>query len=134
MSRRLLQSSAIALVTWLPFFAIWTLVTMSFGRFPLSTVLASSLIAMGTAGLLGIAAWSACRRWPWPLGFKLRFDLLQIVLAVSYGDTWTGALYVLESMRGAAGVSALLTWPGFARQTMLGIWFYAVLAGIAHAV
>jgi two-component system, LytTR family, sensor kinase len=134
MSRTLLQRGAIALLTWLPFFAIWTLVTMSFGRFPLSTVLASSLISMGSAGLLGIGVWYACKRWPWPLGFKLRFYLLQIVLALLYGTTWTATICLLEYARGATGLAALLTWPGLARQTMLGVWFYAVLAGIGHAV
>ena len=131
---RTIRRCAIAVVTWLPFFAIWTLVTMSFGRIAFLRVLTSSLISMGSAGLLGIAVWFACRRWPWPLGFKLRFYLLQIVLAVMYGVSWTAAICLLEYMRGAPGLAALLSWSALARQSLMGIWFYAVFAGISHAV
>ena len=134
MGRTLIRRCAIAVVAWLPFFAIWTLVTMTFGRIAFSTVLTSSLISMGSAGLLGIAVWFACRRWPWPHGFKLQFYLLQIVLAMAYGAAWTAAICLLEYVRGAPGLAALLSWPALVRQTLMGIWFYAVFAGISHAV
>jgi two-component system LytT family sensor kinase len=128
------RRAAIAFVLWLPFFVIWTIAAMSFGRVPFASVLAGSLISMGSAGLLGIAVWYASRRWPWPFGFRLRFYLLQIALAVTYGVAWTTAIGLLEYLRGAEGLQSLLSWPGFVRQTMLGIWFYAVIAGISHTV
>src|SRR5262249_53499133 len=134
MDRTWIRRSAIAVVTWLPFFAIWTLVTMSVGRFALATVLTSSLITMGTAGLLGIAVWFACRRWPWPLGFTLDFYLLQIGLAVVYGAARTAAICLLQDLRASPNLSALMARPALFRQTVMGMWFYAVFAGISHAV
>src|SRR5260370_37472179 len=86
-----------------PFFAFWFLVALSFARAGLSAVLIGSLISMGSAGLLGIPVWQASRRWPWPLGFKLKFYLVQIVLAVVYGGASTAAVYALESPRSRNG-------------------------------
>jgi hypothetical protein len=70
---KIIRRCAIALAAWLPFFALWVLFAMSFARDPFSAIFVSSLITMGIAGLLGIAVWQLCRRWPWPLGFKLSF-------------------------------------------------------------
>lgn len=134
MGRTWLRPCAVAVVMWLPFFAIWTLVTMSFGSLAWPTVLANSLISMGSAGVLGIAVWYACRRWPWPHGFDVKFYLLQLVLAIVYGALWTAAICLMEYRRGAPGLAALLTWPALARQSLMGVWFYAVFAGISHSV
>jgi len=130
-----LRRSAIALLIWLPFFAIWALVTVSSpGHPPIPEVLAGSLVTVGSAGLLGIAVWFACRRWPWPLQFELRFYLLQIGLAVIFGIAWTVAIVVLEYLRGSPTLDLLSSRSALMRQAILGIWFYAVLAGIMHSV
>ena len=133
MRGNVIRRCAVAVATWFPFFAIWTLVTMSFGGNPLSAVLRDSLIAMGSAGLLGIAVWHLCRRWPWPLGFKLNFYLVQILLAVMYGVGWTAVVWLLEYASGSSA-QGLWSWSALGRQASMGIWFYAVFAGISHAV
>jgi hypothetical protein len=43
------------------FFRALGLIAMSFARDPLSAILASSLMIMGSAGLLGVAVWQLCR-------------------------------------------------------------------------
>src|SRR5260370_10995412 len=134
MVRKLIQRCAIALAGWLPFFAIWLLVAMSFARDRFSAVLIGSLVSMGSAGLLGIAVWYVCQRWPWPLGFRLSFYLLQISFAVVYGVAWTAVVYGLEFLRRGIAVKAFWSWPVLDRQMLMGIWFYAVFAGISHAV
>jgi len=129
------RRSAIAIVAWLPFFAIWTLTAVSFSaQIPLLSVLISSMVAIGSAGVLGLAVWFACQRWPWPSGFSWRFYATQIVLAACYGAAWSAAVLGLELLRGAPGAAALATWPVLVRQTVLGMWFYAVIAGMFHAV
>ena len=132
MGRDVIRRCAIGIVAWLPFFVLWTAVAMSSGQITLRAALAGGLISMGSAGLLGILVWFACERWRWPLGFSLSFYVLQIVLAVVYGATWTVVTFVLDYLRGAA--PGVWSWPAMGRQTLLGIWFYAVLAGISHAV
>ena len=130
----LIRRCAVAIAAWLPFFAIFFLVSVSTGRERVSAALILSLICMGTAGLLGIAVWYACRRWPWPLGFRLSFYSLQIFFAFVYGVVWTAIVYGLEFLQMRQALTRATTWPALARDLLLGVWFYAVLAGIAYAV
>jgi two-component system, LytTR family, sensor kinase len=58
--------------------------------------------------------------------------VLQIGLAVVYGATWTVVTFLLDYLRGAT--PGVWSWAAMGRQTLLGIWFYAVLAGISYAV
>src|SRR5258708_7419066 len=134
MVRKLIKRCAIALAAWLPFFAIWLLVAMSFARDRFSAVMMESLSAMGSAGLLGLAVWYVCQRWPWPLGFKLNFYLLQIFFAMVYGIAWTASIYGVESLRVRNALQGFWSWAVLGRQTLMGVWFYAVFAGISHAV
>src|SRR5437016_1513054 len=134
MVHKLIKRCAIALAAWLPFFTIWLLVAMSFARDRFSAVLIGSLVSMGSAGLLGIAVWYVCQHWPWPLGFRLNFYLLQISFAVAYGVAWTAVVYGLEFLRRGSAAEAFWSWSALGRQMLMGIWFYAVFAGISHAV
>jgi len=134
MIRPIIRRCAIALAAWLPFFALWVLFATSFARDPFSTILLTSLISMGSAGLLGIAVWQASRRWVWPLGFNLKFYLLQIFFGLIYAAAWTIAIYGLESLRRGGAVPGFWTWPVMCRQLLIGIWFFAIFAGISHAV
>jgi hypothetical protein len=132
MGRILIRRCLIGLAAWVPFFALWTAVAMSSGTVTLATALAGGVISMGSAGALGVLVWFACKRWPWPSEFQLGFYALQIVLAIAYAVVWTTAVFALESVRGSS--DALWSWTAFGRTALLGIWFYAVLAGMFHAV
>ncbi len=134
MVRKVLRRCAIALVAWLPFFAIWVLVGISFGRDRFSAILIGSLISVGSAGVLGIGVWHACRRWPWPLGFKLSFYLRQIFFAVGYGAAWAAAVVGLEFLRGRNALQGSSSLSALGRQMALGVWFYAAFAGLSYAV
>jgi len=134
MSRGLIRQCAIGVAAWLPFFALWTAVAMSSGLMTLRAALLSASIAMGSAGVLGVLVWLACRRWPWPLGFRLWFYALQIGLAIVYGVVWTGMVFVLESWLDPSATGRLWSLGSWVRQTLLGIWFYAVFAGLSHTV
>src|SRR5260370_4606915 len=89
---------------------------------------------MGSAGLLGIAVWYVCQRWPWPHGFKLNFYLLQISFAMVYGIAWAASIYGVESLRVRNALQGFWSWAVLRRQTLMGVWFYAVFAGISHAL
>ena len=129
-----MKRCAIALAAWLPFFALWILFAVSFSHDRFSLILLGSLITMGSAGLLGIAVWHLCRRWPWPLRFTLSFYLLQIFFALGYAATWTMAVYGLESLRRGSLLQGFWTFPIICRQLLTGIWFYAISAGLSYAV
>jgi len=132
MRRFPIRRCLIGVAAWLPFFALWTAVAMSSGTVPLKTALAGGVVSTGCAGALGVLVWAACKRWPWPPEFRLGFYALQIILAIAYSVAWTTAVFTLESLRGSG--AGLWTWAVWGRTALLGVWFYAVLAGMFHAV
>jgi LytS/YehU family sensor histidine kinase len=90
---------------------------------------------MGTASLLGIAAWHVCQRWPWPLQLDLKFYLLHIFFASLYSILWTLSTLVLDSLRRGTNLvwdfwrSPFLGW-----QLLMGVWLYGLFAGVSYAV
>jgi signal transduction histidine kinase len=135
MMRKAIQRYALVFVAWLPFFALWALFAMMYAHFRFSVALAVSMISMGTAGLLGIAVWHVCQRWPWPLRLSLRFYLLQVLLAALYSVAWVLSADVLDSIRRGSRVlqdvwhSPVLGW-----QLLMGLWLYGLFAGVSYAV
>jgi len=134
MRGRLVRQCAIGFAVWLPFFVLWTTVALSSGQVSIRAALTGALISMGSAGLLGIPVWIASQRWPWPLGFRLRFYLLQIGLAIVYGGIWAILVLSLESLVNPHLRASLWAPGSVTRMVLLGIWFYAVFAGLSHAV
>ncbi len=126
---------AIVFAAWLPFFAIWVLYAMAYAHYRLPAALVTSLISMGSASLLGIAAWHVCQRWPWPHRLDLKFYLQQIFFASVYSILWSISVEVLGSLRRGASLfqgfwkSPFLPW-----QLLTGVWLYGVFAGVSYAV
>lgn len=133
MIRKVIRRCAIVLAAWLPFFALWVLFAVSFAHDRFSAIFVASLISMGSAGLLGVAVWYVCRRWPWPLGFTLNFYLLQVFFALIYAVVWTIAVYGLESLRRGSALQGFWSWPALWRQLLIGMQFYAIFAGVSYA-
>jgi two-component system LytT family sensor kinase len=131
---RVIRRYAIVLAAWLPFFAIWVLYAMVYAHYRLSAAVVTSLISMGTASLLGIAAWHVCQRWPWPLHLDLKFYLLQIFFASLYSILWSIVAFGLESLR--RGTSPWDFWraPFLGWQLLMGIWLYGLIAGVSYSV
>src|SRR5215470_16218280 len=134
MLRKVINRCAIVFAAWLPFFVLWVLFALSFARDPFRTVFVASLITMGSAGLLGIAVWHTCRRWPWPLRFNLRFYLLHVAFAVLYAAAWTIAVFAIESLRRGGLAPGFWSRPILVRQLLIGFWFYAIFAGVSYTV
>jgi signal transduction histidine kinase len=134
MIREGIRRYAIVLAAWLPFFAIWVLYAMVYAHYRLSPAVVTSLISMGSASLLGIAAWHVCQRWPWPLQLDLKFYLLHIFFASAYSIFWSIATSALESLR--RGTNPLDFWraPFLGWQLLMGVWLYGLFAGVSYAV
>ena len=133
MLRNIIRRIGIALAVWLPFFALWFVVAFSSSREPFSVVLLASLFSMGTAGLVGIPVWYACKRWPLPHAFRFSFYLLHLGLAALYGTAWTALTCLVALLRGSLTIKQL-TLAGVGRQVVLGGWCYAIFTGISYAV
>jgi signal transduction histidine kinase len=134
MIRQVIQRYVIVLAAWLPFFAIWVLYAMVYAHYRFSAAVATSLISMGSASLLGIAAWQVCRHWPWPLHLDLKFYLLHIFFASLYSILWSIAAFGLESLR--RGTNPLDFWraPFLGWQLLMGVWLYGLIAGVSYSV
>ena len=133
--RKVIQSYAVAFAAWLPFFALWTLFAMTYAHFRLSAALAISLISMGSAGLLGLAVWHVCRRWPWPLRLSWKFYLLQVLLSALYSILWVFSANALDSLhRGTSLLPEFAQSPVLGWQLLMGLWLYGLLAGVSYAV
>ncbi len=132
MIRRVIKRFAIVFAAWLPFFAIWVLYARSYAHYSWRDALLTSMISMGSASMLGVAAWHVCQRWPWPFRLNLKFYLLQIVLASMYSFLWSIAVYWLDSIRRGAlpgfWKNPLLGW-----QLLTGLWLYGLFAGVSYA-
>ena len=134
MIREVIRRYAIVLVAWLPFFAIWVLYAMVYAHYRLSAAIVTSLISMGSASLLGIAAWHVCQRWPWPLQLDLKFYLLHILFASVYSIFWCVAAFGLESLRRGTNPWDFWRAPFLGWQLLMGVWLYGLFAGISYAV
>jgi signal transduction histidine kinase len=135
MMRKAIKRHAIVLAAWLPFFAIWVLIAMSYAHYRLPAALVTSMISMGTASVLGIAVWHLCQQRPWPLRLSLKFYLLQILFASVYSVLWTSSVIGLESIRrGTNGFRDFWVSPVFGWQILMGLWLYGLFAGVSYAV
>lgn len=134
MVRKVIRRCAIVLAAWLPFFTVWVLFAMSYSHTRFSAAFVASLIFMGSAGLLGIAVWYLCRRWPLPLDFSLGFYVRQLLFAFAYAATWTTVVYLLDLLRAGSGPHEVWSWAVVCRQILIGIEFYSIFAGISYAV
>ena len=134
MIRKVLKRCAIVLAAWLPFFIIWVLFGMSYPNARFSMVFHASVIFMGTAGVLGIAVWYLCKRWPLPLDFSLSFYLRQLIFALVYAAAWITAVYGLDLLRSGNVPPDFWSWQVVIRQILIGVEFYAIFAGISYAV
>jgi hypothetical protein len=130
-----IKGYAVALAAWLPFFSIWVLYAMSYGKYGLAAAVVTSLISMGSASLLGIACWYVCRRWPWPLRLDLKFYCVQASFAFAYALLWSMAVYGFESLRrGANPLHGFWQYQFLPWQLLTGIWLYGLFAGVSYAV
>jgi signal transduction histidine kinase len=133
--RRVIRRYATVLAAWLPFFVIWVLFAMLYAHYPLRAALLTSLIAMGSASMLGIAVWHVCQHRPWPFRLDLKFYLLQVFFAAVYSIVWNLSAYSLESIRrGANPLQDLSRSPLLGWQLLTGVWLYGLFAGVSYAV
>jgi len=107
---------------------------MVYAHYRFSAALVTSLISMGTASLLGIAAWHVCKRWPWPLRLDLNFYVLHIVFASFYSILWSVAAFGLESLRRGTNPWDFWRAPFLGWQLLTGAWLYGLFAGVSYSV
>jgi two-component system LytT family sensor kinase len=129
-----LKRYGVILLAWMPFFVVWTLLALSYGRMSLRGALVTTAISMGGATALGTGVWYLCGRLPWPLRPTLKFYLIHTALALAYTIIWTTLICAFESIRQGEGIFHQY-WrsPEFGWQLLTGAWIYCLFAGVSYA-
>jgi two-component system LytT family sensor kinase len=96
--------------------------------------LAAALIGMGTGLAVAFLVYRLARRVPWPRPFRLRFAALHLVAAPLASMLWYALSVAFERLLVPAYVSDAVGRGRAEMHLVMGVVFYAVVAGVAHAV
>ncbi|WP_420126277.1 sensor histidine kinase [Longimicrobium sp.] len=95
---------------------------------------AAAAITFGTGAVVAYLVYRLARRVPWPRPFRPRFAALHLVAAPAAGLLWMALATTLEAMLIPGYVSDVEGASRVEMHLILGIIFYAIVAGVAHAV
>jgi hypothetical protein len=120
------------LIGWLPVWGLYaTLIyVMHAPSSPIRAAMAA-VQAIVPAALLGLVVNRFVRRFPWPRPFRASFVLVHIFAAAAYALAWVASVSVVESLVHMRLI--LVVGPGFMPFFVLGIWLYAMVAGVSYS-
>lgn len=95
--------------------------------------LGAALIGVGTGLVVAFLVYRLARRVPWPRPFRLRFVALHLVAAPAASMAWYAFSIVLERALVPSYVSDVAGSGRAEMHLVMGIIFYAIVAGVAHA-
>ena len=94
---------------------------------------AAAVIGFGTGAVIAFLVYRLARRVPWPRPFRLRFAAVHLVGAPVAAMAWFAVSYGLESL--IPGWVPDVGPKGRAEMHLFfGVFFYAIVVGVAHAV
>jgi two-component system LytT family sensor kinase len=96
--------------------------------------MAAAFIALGTGLAVAYLVYRLARRVPWPRPFRLRFAALHLVAAPAASMAWYALAVMLERVLIPAYVSDAVGRGRAEMHLVMGMIFYAIVAGVAHAV
>lgn len=96
--------------------------------------MAAAAIGIGTGLAVAFLVYRLARRVPWPRPFRLRFAALHLVAAPAAAMAWYALSIVLEGALVPAYVSDVEGRGRVEMHLVLGMIFYAIVAGVAHSV
>ena len=122
-------------MAWLAAALFWTLAAASSaGLSPLVTF-PYGLLAMGSAGVMGLAVWRLTDRvaWDWrAASFYAVHGVALAIYSVLYATSWMWP--DLITGRFAAALAGLRGSPVIIWNLLMGSWLYLVVAGLSYAV
>ena len=122
-------------IAWLAATLFWTLAAASSaGRSPLE-VFPYGLLAMGSAGIMGLAVWRLTNRVEWDWRAASFYGVHIAALAV-YSVAYSTSLVWPDLLTGrfAAAVTGLRESNVLVWNLLMGSWLYLVVAGLSYAV
>jgi hypothetical protein len=120
------------LTGWLPLWALYSgLMVAAHGAAPADAALIGARAVL-PAALLGIVVHRFVGSMPWPRPFRVRFIVAHVVAGLAYSLGWIIAISVIESA--VRRQIVLSVGAGFLSFFIVGIWLYALVAGISYAI
>lgn len=122
-------------LAWLPFCVVWALFLMAYGDATITDAALSSIVAMGSAAVLGAGAWWLSGRYLWPERLLLSFYVVHLLTGSLYSWAWlfvqfgVAGLEQNENPLAMMARSRTLGW-----QFLMGLTLYAMIAGVSYAV
>jgi sensor histidine kinase YesM len=122
-------------IAWLAAALFWTLASSTSARVSPLVAFPWGLLAMGVAGVMGVAVWRLTDHVPWDWRarrFYLTHALALVVYTGVYATSWSWP--DLLAGRFAAAYQAFRTSPIIVWNLLMGSWLYLVVAGLSYAV
>lgn len=118
-------------LAWLPMWALFTALIMLAHDEPAFAAAVGSLRMVVPGALLGIGVYRFTSRVPWPHPFRMRFAGVHVVAAVLYSAIWFLLVSAIDSL--VVGHFTTRVGPGIGAFLVMGVWLYAMVAGVAYA-
>ena len=120
------------LAGWLPVWALYAALVVAAHGTGVGEAALLAARAVAPAALLGFVVHRFTRRVPWPRRFHVGFVLVHLGAAAVYSLSWFVLASVVETVsHGGNGLGLRAPIVPF---LVLGVWLYAIVAGISYAI
>ena len=123
-------------IGWLPVWALYsTLIVTAHPGTTVHSAVFAGMRAVACAAVLGLGVNRLTRRYPWPVPMHPQFIALHLAAAPVYAIAWMGLAVLLESalLTAHAGALQLVMGAPVVPFLVMGVWFYAMVAGVTYA-
>lgn len=122
------------IIAWLAAAIFWTLAAASGASRPVLEVLPYGLLAMGSAGTMGVAIWYGSRRVPWH-PYSPSFYAVHAAGLLTFSTIYAISALWPDLVRGRFGViTSFLTSPILKWNLLMGSWLYLMVAGLSYSI
>lgn len=125
------------MIGWVPVWALYS--TLLYFAHPGTSVRFAVLVglrAVSGAAALGLVVHSLTQRFPWPIPMRVGFALGHLAAAAVFSLCWIllTALVELVFSVGHGGAVEARTAAPFVPFLVLGVWMYAMVAGVSYSM
>jgi LytS/YehU family sensor histidine kinase len=93
-----------------------------------------STVAIGAAGLLGLAVWRFTGRYVWPEQPPFTFYGVHLVVGSLFALLWMLPVFGVDAVRRHVGLLEIARAPRVLASFAIGLWIYGLVTGVCYAV
>lgn len=122
-------------LAWIPFYVLWVLFLLVFTGNTVGQSASSSFTSTLAAAIPGLVVWWLSGKLPWPDRLTASFWMVHAATAIPYALIWAVSAFVVHAIRmnvplgEAIASSEIFSW-----RILMGVWLYAIVAGVSYAV